>query len=212
MRMPSGGLCHFFGYFYCKFKDMVMVVHDISPDLMKARLYPGTVPPAVSVVSEIGEVSPYRVSAICADLHTGSHVDSPRHCFPDGMGIAELPLDCFLGKCLVVERNGDGLVLPAATDDVRIVLFKNCRRFHLCEAECRAIVEAGFVSVGCDDISVGTGSEEYPVHRVLLGAGIPVIEGLCLDGILPGIYFLSALPVKIGGVEAAFCRAALMEL
>lgn len=190
----------------------VMVIHDISSDLLRARLYPGTVPPLLTAVSDIGKGSQYKVSSLCADLHTGTHIDAPRHCIPDGKCIGELPLDRFLGKCIVVERNGHGTPLPAPDNGTGIVLFKNCREFPLTETECRDIVAAGFVTVGCDDITIGAGEWEYAVHRTLLAAGIPVIEGLCLKGIAGGVYFLSALPVKIGTAEASFCRAVLVEL
>lgn len=190
----------------------LMRLFDISCDIFQCRLYPGTVPPRLSVLSDIGGDSPYRVSSLCADLHTGTHIDSPAHCFTNGRCISELPLDLFWGECIVVERNGDAMILPPATDAVRIVLFKNCRVFPLEETDCRMVVEAGYSTVGCDDITVGSGDSEYIAHSILLGAGIPIIEGLCLRDIAPGMYVLSALPVKVGGAEAAFCRAALMSL
>lgn len=187
-----------------------MILFDISCDILHSRLYPGTVPPMVSVLSEIDGTSLYKVSSLCADLHTGTHIDAPSHCIVGGKEISEIPLDRFWGRCRVVARNGVMASFPAVTDDVRILLFKNCRDFPLTETECRNIVDAGYFTVGCDDITVGAGDGEYAVHRVLLEAGIPVIEGVCLCGIAPGVYVLSALPVKIDGAEAAFCRAVLM--
>lgn len=189
-----------------------MKLFDISCDIMHSRLYPGTVPPRVVVLSEIDASSPYRVSSLCADLHTGTHIDAPLHCFPDGKGIVDIPLDRFWGRCIVVERNGCGTPLQPASDGVGIVLFKGCREFPLSEADCRSVVDGGYCTVGCDDITVGAGDGEYVVHRFLLGAGIPVIEGLCLRDVVPGVYWLSALPVKIDGAEASFCRAILMAL
>lgn len=46
----------------------------------------------------------------------------------------------------------------------------------------------------------------------MLHRGIPVLEGLLLDGIADGNYLLSALPLKLADADGAPVRAVLMEV
>ena len=48
-------------------------------------------------------------------------------------------------------------------------------------------------------------------HLELARAGIAVLEGLFLEGVEDGEYTLSALPLKMKGLEASPCRAVLMR-
>src|SRR6476469_1662352 len=45
----------------------------------------------------------WQSSAVSQGLHTGSHVDSPLHCYPDGETMAEVGLDRVIGSALVVD-------------------------------------------------------------------------------------------------------------
>jgi arylformamidase len=57
-------------------------------------------------------------------------------------------------------------------------------------------------------------SVDFPNHKILLGAGIPIIEGLAnLEAIKTRNFLLCAFPLKLIGREAAPCRAvALMDM
>ena len=63
--------------------------------------------------------------------------------------------------------------------------------------------------VGID--ALGIERNQTPTHKLLLGAGIIIIEGLRLKDVPEGEYFLIALPLKIKDVEAAPTRAILVE-
>ena len=47
-------------------------------------------------------------------------------------------------------------------------------------------------------------------HLILLGADKALLEGLRLQAVPDGRYFLSALPLNLGDVDGAPCRAVLM--
>ena len=49
-------------------------------------------------------------------------------------------------------------------------------------------------------------------HRILLGKGIPIVEGLALEGVTAGDYDLIVLPMKVRGHEGAPARAVLRRL
>jgi arylformamidase len=75
------------------------------------------------------------------------------------------------------------------------------------------MVECGVRTVGVDYLSVGAyGPEGDETHRILLGAGIWVIEGLDLEDVEPGLYELLCLPLRIGNGDGAPARALLRAL
>jgi arylformamidase len=71
------------------------------------------------------------------------------------------------------------------------------------------LVMQGIAAYGTDADSVDLiEGSEFPNHKILLGAGIPVIEGLNNLGALPkGLFFFSAFPLSLQGREASPCRA-----
>lgn len=46
-------------------------------------------------------------------------------------------------------------------------------------------------------------------HQILLGRGIPIVEGLLLEQVAAGDYELIVLPIKVAGHEGAPARAVL---
>jgi len=74
-------------------------------------------------------------------------------------------------------------------------------------------VECRVQTVGVDYLSVGGFESGGPeTHRILLEAGIWIIEGLRLEHVQPGEYELVCLPLKIIGGDGAPARAVLRKL
>lgn len=92
-----------------KFYD---VTRPITPDL---PVWPGDPSPEVLPVSSISAGDQFNVSALRLGTHTGTHVDAPRHLFPDGDGVDRLPLDVLVGDAWVC-RLPPGLTMVAASD------------------------------------------------------------------------------------------------
>ncbi len=67
------------------------------------------------------------------------------------------------------------------------------------------------VLVGTDADSIAPSFDEEKTHRELARAGISVLENLNLSAIRDGDYDLCAFPIKLGGLEAAPCRAIILE-
>ena len=53
------------------------------------------------------------------------------------------------------------------------------------------------------------GATDFPAHHTLLGAGVPIIEGLDLVAAEPGRYELTCLPIRLANAEAAPARVVL---
>ena len=45
----------------------------------------------------------------------------------------------------------------------------------------------------------------------MLGAGIVLLEGIRLNEVKEGTYFLNAAPINLGGADGAPCRAILIS-
>jgi arylformamidase len=72
-------------------------------------------------------------------------------------------------------------------------------------------VRRGMWLVGVDALSVDPIDTPGPVHRVLLEAGVIIVEGLALAGVPPGRYRLTCLPLRLENGDGAPCRAILVS-
>lgn len=75
---------------------------DISlkiKDNMKVYKNKESKKPKIITVSE----SPVYESDITLNLHTGTHIDYPKHMIPDGKTSNDYDVDHYIGKCYVVD-------------------------------------------------------------------------------------------------------------
>ena len=70
---------------------------------------------------------------------------------------------------------------------------------------------SGIKLIGNEGQTVGPEDAPMQVHKILLGQGIALLEGIVLGDIPEGRYFLSAAPLNLAGSDGAPCRAYLME-
>jgi arylformamidase len=72
------------------------------------------------------------------------------------------------------------------------------------------LADAGVRLIGIDYLSAEQFGAPAPLtHRILLGKGIPIVEGLALEAVSAGDYELIVLPIKVAGHEGAPARAVL---
>lgn len=189
--------------------------------------YPGNATFGLEPVKRMAEGASSNVSIMRLGTHTGTHIDAPRHFFDEGAGAEALPLEILMGRCRVIEiptRRGIGPEHFAGLDlneDIRLLIktpnsgLWRSKEFtpeyaFLTEGGARHLVDHGIKLVGVDYLSV----EEFkkpgaPAHRVLLGAGAIIIEGLNLEEVEPGIYELFCLPLPVVGGDGAPARVVL---
>jgi arylformamidase len=75
------------------------------------------------------------------------------------------------------------------------------------------MADAGVQLVGIDYLSAEQFGASAPrSHQILLGKGIPIVEGLSLQGVTAGDYELIVLPLKVAGHEAAPARAVVRRI
>lgn len=194
-----------------------MRIFDISTDISGAPVYPGDPAPRFEKLHSIKQGELYNLTALSASLHAGTHIDAPAHFIDGAATIDRLELSAFMGDCAVIACNSyfddltgadiEELLPPRATR----VLFKTLGQCRLTRSAAFALVAAGVKLCGIDAVSIAPEDDEMAVHRELALAGVAVLEGLTLRHVQSGRYSLFALPIKMSGVEAAPCRAILLD-
>ena len=93
---------------------MVDLTQSLTPDLPR---FPGD--PEVEI-EPIHEFAPWQISALRMGTHSGTHMDAPRHRFPDGGGIGDFGPERLIGHGLVIDAQGfgDNEALPESLVDV----------------------------------------------------------------------------------------------
>mgnify|MGYP002801300547 FL=1 len=72
--------------------------------------------------------------------------------------------------------------------------------------QAQVLIEKGIRLIGTETQKMG----DQDVHRLLLGHGVVLLEGVRLQEIPNGRAFLCAQPIKLGGAEGAPCRPVLL--
>jgi kynurenine formamidase len=193
--------------------------------------------PPVSLETAFRGPGHWQSSRIAALLHTGSHVDAPLHVVAGGRPIESVTLDELSGTAVVIdvhdagEREAiDGRRLQAAASDIppgsivavrtdwtdrswgtfpdyytRSPFLTEDAGIWLARLRPKAVV-VDFFEEECA-VSTEFTSEDFVVHRALLGKDIPIVEQATRLGEAgPGPFLLRAPFVLLAGVEAAPCR------
>lgn len=170
------------------------------------------------------------VSHLSATVHAGTHVDAPRHYVQGGAGVDEMPLAICIGAARVVEvaahsplpadafagqriAAGQRVLLRAADAPRSAAASAGSKGVRLSVAAARFLASRRVSLVGVDGMSVGPADEEGDeVHRVLLGAGVWVLEGLDLSGVRPGRFKMVCLPLRLPGADGSPARVLLRPI
>lgn len=204
----------------------------VSPD---TQVWPGDTPFSCLWTWDMSDGSSVNVSAITMSPHAGTHADTPLHVSRNAAGSESLATDVFCGPVVVIDvsdvstaTGSIGIEMiatqvaatqPGATPPERILL-KTERTiadgafpgsWPSLSARCaEALVARGVRLLGVDCPSVDDrDSKTLDVHHALLDHGTCVLENLDLRSITAGEYTLTALPMKIAGLDAAPVRALL---
>ena len=170
------------------------------------------------------------VSVVSLDVHTGTHIDAPRHVLPDGATLGDVPLEAMVGPAWVVDVGSAPEVTATLLEEADVPA--DCRRLLIKSRNSRLwgdatfrddylaltvdaarwIVARGISLVGIDYLSVQRFTDGPETHEVLLQAGVVILEGLCLTRADAGGYELMCLPISIPEAEGAPARAVLRRL
>ena len=196
-----------------------MKIYDISQEVFNCRVYPGDPSPEKKVLCSMEKGDKYNLTAFGMCAHNGTHIDAPRHFIKDGKAVDQIRLDALIGAAYVAEGSGvisgddaNEIIKRAKKQDpdaAKRILIKGDVIVSLEAAN--AFAEAGILLLGNEAQTVGPAESPMAVHLVLLGADVVLLEGIVLDGVFEGVYFLNAAPLNLSGADGAPCRAILID-
>ncbi len=203
---------------------------DVSIPLRTGMVHwPGDKPVVIEQTQSIARGDPANLSVLSMGAHSGTHIDAPRHFLASGKTIDQMPPDVMVGRARVIGIAG-AAVEPGDLSKCAIgagdrVLFKTANSarpwtsgafsedyVYISEAAAAYLAEKRVGLVGIDYLSVADFRSTAGTHRLLMEAGVWLVEGLYLADIEPGEYCLVCLPLKIAGAEGAPARALLKRL
>ena len=197
-----------------------MKYYDISQEVFSCAVFPGDPAPAREVLATLkgGDVCNLTAFSMCA--HNGTHVDAPYHFLQDGATVDQIPLSKTVGFAWVAHHDGvlsaedANAVLHRAemvnAESARRILFQG--KTVVSAEAARAFAKAGVELIGNESQTVGPEHAPMEVHKILLGAGVVLLEGIRLASVAEGVYLLNAAPLALGAADGAPCRAILIDL
>ena len=190
-----------------------MKIIDISREIFTSPCYADDPQPHYRWHKSIYAGDDYNLSVLSMTPHAGTHIDAPLHFIKHGKSVEECTLEKCFGSCTVITISG---VLTGEDMDR---LLPHCAKRLLIHGNgdavlelsaARVITENNLLLIGTDALSISFDKQAEAVHRELLSNGTVILENLCLDNVQDGRYILSALPLKMSGVEASPVRAVLI--
>lgn len=213
-----------------------MRVHDISlPVGPGLPTWPTSRGFRTSRAMSIADGDPSNVTWLEMDVHTGTHVEGPLHFIDGGAALDGFEIERFVGPASVARIDGlaitperlEALGLPAVTERLLLRTANSDRWAALARGEEAATFDPDYVAltpgaatwiaghgirlIGVDHLSIQRFDDTGETHRILMRAGVAILEGLNLAGVEPGSYTLVAVPLRLVGAEAAPARAVLLD-
>jgi arylformamidase len=205
--------------------DVSVTVRDGMPH------WPDNPPIVLQRVMELSRGDGCNLSHLAMGVHSGTHMDAPVHFLHGAPGLDEMPLTATMGEARVVEIDNPTEITAAELRKHELrsgerVLFRTLNSprcwqtstfvedfVYISEEAATYLAQTRVRAVGVDYLSVGGYQADGPaIHRILLEAGIWIIEGLDLSAVSGGRYEMICLPVKLHGSDGAPARAILRPL
>jgi arylformamidase len=199
--------------------DVTRSLSNLTP------VWPGDTPFTYEAAASIAAGDSVNVGRVRTTTHVGTHVDAPWHYDDGGLRLHEVPLETWVGPCLVVEAIGADRITPATLAGVNLagvskVLFKTGlpdewpafpTEWPVVDPSLPAfLAQHGIDLLGTDAPSADSlNSKDLPGHHALKRAGVCILESLALEKVSPGRYELVCLPLKLHGADGAPARVIL---
>ena len=200
---------------------------DVSVPLRDGLLpWPGDPAFRLERLSDMERGDACTVSALSMSAHAGTHVDAPLHYVRRGRSVDRWPLDATVGPARVIVirhprvidvdelrthriRKGERLLVKTRNSARKRpgMFFKDY--VSVSPAAARYLASRRLRAIGIDGPSIGPFEDGAETHRILLDAGIWIVEWLDLRRIPAGPCELMCLPLRVVGGDGAPARAIL---
>lgn len=205
------------------------ISHPLRPDI---PVWPGHAAPTMALSHSHENGDGVQLTHFSVGVHTGTHLDAPRHFLAGGSLVDTIDLNVLMGPVRVVRYENESGPIPKAffegqdlPDPITRLLIhcdlhdgKLADRdtfFHdyagLAPDAAAYLVARGLKLIGTDYLSIGPfyGDANRVVHETLLGASVVIVEGLDLRNVPAGTYTLVCLPIN-AATDGSPCRAVLL--
>src|SRR5438034_500660 len=207
---------------------------DVTATLDPARtpVYEGDAPMKFDFLKDMRKGDKLTLSVYSLGAHSGTHIDAPMHFVANGAPIDQVGLDPLIGAARVIDIPDSVRAIDSGELNrhdwrgAKRVLFRtrstlrgwmDSAEFHrdfayIAPDAAQLLADAGVLLVGVDYISAEQFGAPAPrTHQILLGRGIPIVEGLDLRPVQAGDYDVIVLPLKVRGHEGAPARAIMRK-
>lgn len=187
------------------------MIIDLSVQLNEnTPVYPGDPKPKIETAGILNNDG-FCDHLISLGTHIGTHIDAPMHMIEGGVSLDGIPIDQFVGRGKLVELENESFdsVKSANIEAGDIVLFrtgmsksyKDSVYFEeypvMTEEVANYLVEVGVKMIGLDACSVDI-ADGFPVHKILLGGNVLIIENLTnLEQLTDKEFRVIALPLNL---------------
>lgn len=154
-----------------------------------------------------------QLHSLTLGSHSGTHIDAPSHMIEGADSTDKIPLSTLVGKAKLVRGFSLDAVQSALLDPQDIVVFYSGMSDKFTEESYFSnypvmpqetadyLVARQIKLIGIDTCSADN-TPDFPIHKTLLGAGIPIIENLTnlnelVDKSSNKSFELFALPLKV---------------
>lgn len=171
----------------------------------------------------------YNITQLSMSTHQGTHLDAPFHFLDDGRTVDQLRLQECVGRAILVDLSHKQPKEPIGIEDFAPCadrIGKGCKVVYRTDwykqfpqkhyfsdfpymtielAQWLAERQIGLIGM---DVPTPNPTDYDPVHKILLGADMVIVEGLArLDDIPGDEFFFVGAPMKITGRDGSPIRA-----
>ena len=187
-------------------------------------VYPGDPPVSFHAHATL-DGDGFRVSRVSMGTHAGTHLDAPAHFLAAGATVDRLPLGALVGPARLVDFTslpadpacqldrlgqvspGERLLIRTDWDRQfgRPAYYKEFPSFS--SDTVRALAGGPVALIGLETPSLcADHAADAEAHRLLLSAGVVIVEGLTGLSRLPEQVWLIVLPLPLTGLDGSPCR------
>ena len=207
-----------------------MKIYDITAEISNdLPIYGNGQRPNITFPAQTFKGDAYNISQVDLSSHTGTHADMPLHFVDGATNCVTTPLDHFYGPAKVFHIKTKSHICKADLESLDIqegdIILLNTGQSQYMSQGCfkedhialtpeaaHYLADKKIKTLGIDYLSIDPyGTQDFEVHKILLGRGIAALEGLVLAEVPEGEYILSALPLKIPNGDGSPVRAVLVR-
>lgn len=208
-----------------------MKIYDISVPIKNGMLvWPGDSGVKIETLATVRKDG-IGESRFSFGSHTGTHIDAPSHFLERGISIDKISLEKLIGDCRVVDltnlgskeilaedisglsiKKGERILLKTGNSSLLFGKEFPKKYVYLSLEGAHFLADKKINLVGTDFLGIEKkGNPNHPTHKVLLGAGIVLVEGLDLSEVSGGSYKMFCLPLRIVGADGSPARVILVK-